>query len=79
MTGMLKVSWQKFPNSHNKDANSEQLWTCLKQMKKYRQPSKEIYRLSKEIEDTKKQVELLKLKNKITEKKNTQQIGSAAE
>lgn len=48
-------------------------------MKKYRQPSKEIYRLSKEIEDTKKQVELLKLKNKITGKKNTQQIGSAAE
>lgn len=38
-------------------------------MKKYRQPSKEIYRLSKEIEDTKKQVELLKLKNKITGKK----------
>ena len=38
-------------------------------MKKYRQPSKEIYRLSKEIEDIKKQVELLKLKNKITEKK----------
>ena len=48
-------------------------------MKKYRQPSKEIYRLSKETEDIKKQVELLKLKNTITEKKILNRWAQTAE
>ena len=62
---MLKVSWQTFSNSPDKDANNEQLGTCLKQMEKKKKNSvnKEKISSMEYKNNVKNNVEILDLKN----------------